>query len=70
MELDAVELEVRDSFAAFREDRLVDSVPELDERIMMVLGSEERLTLADIELVDTAERVTELLRAIFVVPAE
>lgn len=69
LELDAVELEVRDDFA-FREDRLVESVPELDERIMMVLGSEERLTLFDIELVDTAERVTELLLAIFVVPVE
>lgn len=70
LELDGAELEVRDGFVAFREDRLVESVPELDERIMMVLGREDRLTLFDIELVDTAERVTELLLAIFVVPVE
>jgi uncharacterized small protein (DUF1192 family) len=69
LQLDTAELEVRDDFAKFGEDRLVESVPELDERIM-VLGSEERLTLFDIELVDTAERITELLLAIFVVMVE
>jgi hypothetical protein len=63
--VDTAELEVRDALLAFKEERLADSVPELDERAM-VLGREERLTIFDVELVDTAERVTELLLAIFV----
>lgn len=69
LELDAAELEVRDDFVAFGEEQLVESVPELDERVM-VLGREERLTLFDAKVVDTAERVTELLLAILEIVVE